>query len=322
MAGILVIAEHLRGALSPATGEIIGLARTLKGRIGGPVTVALISDRPQDLAAGLALEGVDEVLLVTAPSSHFDAATYEEAACRIAADLMPRLILIGHGVNGMSYGPSVAVRLGGGFVSDAIGLDASSGPLTVTRGGYGNKVLTTLTLASGALATVMVRGGSAKAPAPVQAVSMRDYAVDFSGIADLTSQHVDYLDPPPSDIDINKAEFILSIGRGIQDEKNIERFRMLAERLGATLGCSRPLADAGWLPKAHQVGLSGKMAQNCKLYIALGISGAVQHLHGMKHVETIIAINTDRNAPIYNVATYGACLDVFEFADALERTCN
>ena len=87
-------------------------------------------------------------------------------------------------------------------------------------------------------------------------------------------------------------------------------------------GCSRPVADSGWLPKAHQVGQSGTIASSCKLYIALGISGAVQHLAGMKHVETIIAVNTDANAPIFNVAHYGATMDIFELAEALERELN
>jgi electron transfer flavoprotein alpha subunit len=132
-------------------------------------------------------------------------------------------------------------------------------------------------------------------------------------------RHVGFEEAPASDVDIGKAEFILSIGRGIQDEKNVPRFAELAKKLGATLGCSRPVADSGWLPKPHQVGLTGKVAGNCKFYLALGISGAVQHLHGMKHVETIIAINTDANAPIFNVATHGCALDVFAFADALER---
>jgi electron transfer flavoprotein alpha subunit len=132
------------------------------------------------------------------------------------------------------------------------------------------------------------------------------------------SEHLEFIEAPSSGVDIAKAEYILSIGRGIQEDKNVARFVQLAEKLGFTLGCSRPVADSGWLHKAHQVGLTGKVAANCKLYVALGISGAVQHLHGMKHVETIIAINTDAHAPIFNVASYGSTLDVFAFADAIE----
>jgi electron transfer flavoprotein alpha subunit len=321
MSGILVIAEHLRGTLSAQTGEVIGLARDVKARLGGPLRVAVISDRPDRFHADLALEGVDEVLCVPAPGEDFDAAIYTEATVRIAMETQPRLVMIGHSVNGMGYAPAAAVRLGGSFVSDTFAVEAEGGRLTASRGGYGNKVLARLDLTGHCVSTLMIRGGSAKAPASDGVAPARTFSVDFSAIAATTAQHADYVDPP-ADVDITKAEFILSVGRGIQDEKNIERFRALADRLGATFGCSRPIADSGWLPKAHQVGLSGKVAQNCKLYVALGISGAVQHLHGMKHVETIVAINTDRNAPIYNVASYGAAIDLFEFADALEKSFN
>jgi electron transfer flavoprotein alpha subunit len=320
MGGILVVAEHLRGQLSAQTGEVIGLAGELKASLGGPLVVAVIGEDPARFHAQLALEGVDEVLAVPGPE-HFDPAAYEEAAHRLALEARPRLVMLGHSVNGMGFGPALAVRLGGSFVSDAFGVEAEGGRLLALRGGYGNKVLTRIDISGACVTTLMLRGGSAKPP-PAGSAPLRLVPLDLQAAAAHAAEHRDYVDPPPADVDITKAEFILSVGRGIQDEKNIERFRALAERLGATFGCSRPIADSGWLPKAHQVGLSGKVAQNCKLYIALGISGAVQHLHGMKHVETIVAVNTDRNAPIYNVATYGAAIDLFALADALEKEFN
>lgn len=320
MGGILVIAEHLRGGLSPQTTEVIGLASELKARIGGPLLVAVIAENPAGHHAELALEGVDEVLAVPTVE-HFDPAIYEEVTVRLALDLKPRLVMLGHSVNGMGFGPAVAARLGGSFVSDAFGVEVEGGRLFALRGGYGNKVYAKLDIADNCITTLMLRGGSGKPP-PAGAAPVRTVSIDLGAAGNLAAEHKDYIDPPVADVDISKAEFILSVGRGIQDEKNVERFRALAERLGATFGCSRPIADSGWLPKAHQVGLSGKVAQNCKLYVALGISGAVQHLHGMKHVETIVAVNTDRNAPIYNVATYGASVDLFELADALEKEFN
>ncbi len=121
------------------------------------------------------------------------------------------------------------------------------------------------------------------------------------------------------DVDMTAAEFILSIGRGIGEEAKVPQFRELADAVGATLGCSRPIADAGWLPKSRQVGQSGKTASACKLYIAMGVSGAIQHLAGMKHVSTIVAVNTDAEASIFTVATYGIVGDVFEIAEELRR---
>jgi len=323
MNDILVIAEHLRGELSGQTGEVISLALQIKSQLGGRLCVAVISSDPTPFYAGVGFDGVDEVLSVSGTTDHFDAAVYEEAAFCLALEVKPRLVMVGHSVNGMGFGPALAARLGGSFASDVFDIDVIDGEIFVTRGGYANKVLTRLNFSRSCVTTLMVRSGSAKVPAlAVDAPPVRTVTVNFEPLAAALASHEGYVDPPAADVDITKAEFILSIGRGIQDEKNIDRFRALAEKLGATFGCSRPIADSGWLPKAHQVGLSGKVAKNCKLYIALGISGAVQHLHGMKHVDTIIAINTDRNAPIYNVATYGAALDLFEFADALERGFN
>jgi len=240
MSGILVIAEHLRGALSVQTGEAIGLARDVKARLGGPLRVAVISDKPDRFHADLALDGVDEVLCVPAPDEDFDAAIYTEATVRIALETQPRLVMIGHSVNGMGYGPAVAVRLGGSFVSDAFAVEADGGRLTASRGGYGNKVITRLDLGGHSVSTLMIRGGSAKAPAGDGLAPARTFPVDFSAIAAATAQHAEYVDPPAADVDITKAEFILSVGRGIQDEKNIERFRALAERLGGDIRLLAP----------------------------------------------------------------------------------
>jgi electron transfer flavoprotein alpha subunit len=120
-----------------------------------------------------------------------------------------------------------------------------------------------------------------------------------------------------NDIDITTVDFIMSIGRGIGEETNVEQFRELAETAGATLCCSRPIADAGWLPKSRQVGQSGKVVGSCKLYVALGISGSIQHMAGMKHVPTIVAVNTDPSASIFTIAKYGIVADIFDFEEEL-----
>jgi len=136
--------------------------------------------------------------------------------------------------------------------------------------------------------------------------------------ATANSSHVEFIEPPATgDVDITQAEFMLSIGRGIAEEDNVEQFSELADAVGATLGCSRPIADSGWLPKSRQVGQSGKVVAACKLYLALGISGSVQHQAGMKHVDNIIAVNTDPEASIFSIARYGIVGDIFEIADEL-----
>jgi electron transfer flavoprotein alpha subunit len=122
-----------------------------------------------------------------------------------------------------------------------------------------------------------------------------------------------------SDIDITTVDFIMSIGRGIGEETNVEQFRELAEEAGATLCCSRPIADAGWLPKSRQVGQSGKVVGSCKFYVALGISGSIQHMAGMKHVPTIIAVNSDPSASIFTIAKYGILGDIFDFEEEMRN---
>jgi electron transfer flavoprotein alpha subunit len=318
MSGILIVAEHSRGILADLSSEMIGAALAVKDTLGGPLRVLVAGDRPDDFVAALDRPGVDEIVLARTDNAHFDAAVYEEATFAAAVRYEPALILIGHSASGGSFAPAVAVRLGSGFAADVFGLTFDETGLRATRAGFDNKVNVTLDFPEKSIVVLTVRGAAFKASEGVGGA--RAVPLEIS-LDDVTGRylHQGFDEAPSSDVDIGKAEFILSIGRGIQDEKNVPRFVALAERIGATLGCSRPVTDSGWLPKPHQVGLTGKVAGNCKLYIALGISGAVQHQHGMKHVETIIAVNTDANAPIYNIATYGCALDVFEFADALER---
>ena len=321
MAGILVVAEHFDGTLRDVSLEMIGAATEMKAGLGGPLAVLVIGHEPEALAAAANRAGVDEIVTVALPEPHFDPALYEEAVCAVAEERQARLVLIGHTAAGMAFGPAVAGRLGSGFASDVFGLTMDGGEVIASRGGYGGKVAMDLAFPEKPVIVLTLRGATFKAPAEDGSAAVVPFAVDAGAVSG-ASRHIDYLPAPPADVDIGKAEFILSVGRALGEDKNLPRFAALAERLGATLGCSRPVADSGWLPKAHQVGQSGTIAANCSLYIALGISGAVQHLAGMKHVDTIIAVNTDPEAPIFNVAHHGACVDIFELAEALEREFN
>jgi electron transfer flavoprotein alpha subunit len=321
MSGILIIAEHINGALRDITGEMIGAAASIKDAYGGPVNVAVISNDPETMSEEANLAGVDEIFTVKVSSAEFDAAVYEEVACQIGAETKPGLILFGHTVNGMACSSAVAARLGAGYASDVFGLEVEGSEIIATRSAYGNKVNLEMGFPGKGVVVLGLRGATFAIPEEKATAATTAKDIDISSLSG-TMTHVEYQEAPPSDIDISKADFIMSIGRGIQDKENLPRFEELAKRLGATFGCSRPIVDSGWLPKPHQVGQSGKVASNCKLYIALGISGAVQHQFGMKHVDTIIAVNTDPEAPIFNVATYGVNMDIFELADALERQFN
>lgn len=316
MSGILVVAEHKRGVLADISREAVAAAVGARAAVGGPVRVVVIGDDPARHAEKLNQPGVDEILTVTAGGSEFDAMLYEDAVAAVAAECQPALVLLGHSADGMALAPALAVRLGSGFAADVFDLGVDEQGLYALRCGFGNKVNMNLRFPDKPVVVVTLRGQTWKPSADAGGAAVKAFDC---GTLTPGYTHLEYIEPPEAGVDISKADFIFSIGRGIQDENNVARFAALADRIGATLGCSRPVADSGWLPKAHQVGLTGKVAGSCKLYIACGISGAVQHLHGMKHIETIIAVNTDPNAPIFNVASLGIIMDSLAFADALER---
>lgn len=321
MAGILIIAEHIDGAVRDITKESIGAAASIKDAIGGPVVVAVIGKDTAALADSVDLAGVDEILTIETPGNHFDPHIYEECAVQIGQAYKPDLILFGHTVNGMAVAAAFAARLGAGFASDVLALKSEGGALIATRGAYGNKLNLEVEFTGRNIVVLALRGATYPVPEGAGNAKKSAFNVDLGDAAE-KMQHTAYVDPPPSDIDISKAEYILSVGRGIQEKEHLPRFEKLADKLGFTFGCSRPIVDSGWLPKPHQVGQSGKVASVCKVYLALGISGAVQHLYGMKHVDTIVAVNTDPEAPIFNVATYGVCVDLFELTTELEKQFN
>ena len=190
--------------------------------------------------------------------------------------------------------------------------------LVAVREAYSNKVNQELTFTGKRVVTMTLRSATFDAPVGRGRAEISVFTPTFSSTSGRTI-HVGYEEVPETGKDISKAEILLSVGRGIGDEENLTRLECLADKLGATLACSRPVVDAGWLPKGCQVGQSGKIASNCKVYVALGISGAVQHLAGMKHVETVIAINKDPSAAIFNVAKFGVVSDLFEIVEALEQ---
>ena len=317
MAGILVVAEHASGTLTPISREMVTSAVNLKKDLGGKLYVVVLADGTDGLAKQANLDGVDVVVNVDLGSLHFDAACYEEAVVQAGRQYHPSVLLFGHTANGMACAPAVATRLGSGYASDVVDVQVAAGELVATKTAFGGRVNLELAFPNKEAVVLTVRGATFRASEAAGAADITTMKLDPAAIAG-RSQHLKYLEAPRADVDISKAAIILAIGRGIQEPENIPRFAKIAELLGVTLGCSRPFADAGLIPKAHQVGQSGSVASACKLYIAIGISGAVQHLYGMKHIDTIIAVNTDANAPIFNAATFGSTVDALEVANALD----
>lgn len=316
MAGILVIAEHRQGQLRPVTFEVIAAAAKLKQATGDTVAVAVLANDPGGFTPSLGVEGVDEIVTVAVPNVEFDPHVTQVALKALLEACSPSVILMAHSVDSWAVAPAFAAQTGIGFATDVFDFRIEDGELIATRAAYKEKTYVDLDFPGKKTVLLTIRSSVFK---PAEGTAQPAVtALDLPAI-DGATRHLGWKEPPASgSIDIPGAEIILSVGRGVGDETNIQEFADLADRLDATLGCSRPIADNGWLPKARQVGQSGKLAANCRLYIAMGISGAVQHQWGMKHVETIIAVNKDPDASIFSIAKYGVVGDMFEIARELK----
>ena len=316
MSGILVIAEQRRGELRPVSLELVAAAQGLR-REGDEVAVAILSDSPERFHGALSVAGVDEIVSVKVGAAEFDPDTFESAVGALIAARSPGVVLVAHSVDSFGFAAALAARLGLGFATDVFNAEHVAGELVATRGGYGQKVNVEVDFPGRSTVLLAIRANVFKSPE--QAASPR--VANFEPPAQQSrASSRDFIElSGGDDVDMSAAEFILTIGRGIGEEAKVAQFRELAETVGATLGCSRPIADAGWLPKSRQVGQSGKTASACKLYIAMGVSGAIQHLAGMKHVGTIVAVNSDAEASIFSVAKYGIVGDIFEIAEELRR---
>jgi electron transfer flavoprotein alpha subunit len=315
MSTILVIAEHRRNELRPVTFELISAAQGLKKTADDKVLVAVVGSQAETFTVALSMSGVDEILTIPAPVSEFDPDVYEAAVSALIEAKQPSVVLLPHSVDSLGYAATLASKAGYGFATDVFIVEYQGSDLVATRGGYNQKVNVEVDFPGKSIVVMTVRASVFK---PLEGSGSPTVSNFDIPVVQSRSQNKDFVElGGGNDIDITTVDFIMSIGRGIGEETNVEQFRELAETAGATLCCSRPIADAGWLPKSRQVGQSGKVVGSCKLYVALGISGSIQHMAGMKHVPTIVAVNTDPSASIFTIAKYGIVADIFDFEEEL-----
>ena len=306
---VLVVVEHVEGRVRDVTYELITAGRAL----GSPLAVVAIAKDPAALL--LDRQGVDEVIHARVPPADFENDAYQAALEAVIAERTPDIILLGHTVNSIGYGPAVAAKLGLGFASDVFAVRREGDDLVATRAFYGAKVHADLDFPDKARVMLLLRPTVWPAAAAGGSPTVSEVQVTAPTSR---ARHNQFVAAEKSDVDIAGAEFLLAIGRGIGDKEKLATFEQLARKMGATLAVSRPLVDAGWVPSARQVGQSGKTVKP-KVYLAMGISGAVQHLAGMKASGTIIAVNTDPEAAIFGTAHYGAVVDLFEVAEELQK---
>ncbi|AMY11175.1 Electron transfer flavoprotein large subunit [Luteitalea pratensis] len=310
---ILVIAEHNAGQVHRSTWEAIAAAQAL----GQPVSVVVAGHDIAAIGAALAEAQVTQVLVVEhAALADYTADAYVAALAEVVGATAPSLVLAAHTYQARDFMPTLATRCGRGLVSDCVAVGADAESFRFTRPVFQARLLADVlavgaaphfaTLQAGAVRADAVQKGSA--PVSAQAVSLDTAAVRQRP------------EPPFKEskqaVDLTAAERIVSVGRGIKGPEHLDMVRQLAEALGAELAASRPICDNGWLPMDRQIGSSGQTVAP-RLYLALGISGAIQHVVGMKGARTIVAINKDPEAPIFEIADYGIAGDLFEIVPAL-----
>lgn len=318
MSEILVLAEHRQGVLRDVTFEMLGLARGLAREAGWTVSALVLGAEPGEPAAKLATLA-DRVLLVQdGELGDYDAECYLPAVQSVLARRRPALILVGHTAQGMDLAPALGARLGLPLVTDCLALRRAADGFVAVRQIYGGKLNAELTLKPAASVLATVRPGCF--PGAPQA----DRSAEQEALAAPTWEGrrarrlLGYAGATAEDVDVAAADILVSVGRGVGKPENMSAVQAFADAIGATLCCSRPVADKGWLPKSRQVGTSGKVVRP-KLYLAFGISGAYQHVAGMRNAETIIAVNRDPAAPIFEVAHYGIVGDMFEVLPQLQQ---
>ena len=310
---VMVLAEHIGKQISDGTYELIGAARGLAAALGGSTEVVLLG--PRDLVAQLG--GADAVVSVDHPElAEYLPEAYEQALLEVLAQRSPRLLLMSNGTAGLDLGAAVAVRWEAPLAPYVTGLAVEGGTVVATAAVMGGKVLAELEL-PGDRAVATVVGGAF--PAAAGHGDGTPTVVDVAppaGLDSLRTSLREVTEPQGGDVDITAADLLVSVGRGIESKDNVELVAELGDVLGVPLAASRPVVDAGWLPKTRQVGKSGLKVKP-KAYLAFGISGAPEHLEGMRDADLIVACNTDPGAPIFDVAHYGTTVDLFDLVPAL-----
>jgi electron transfer flavoprotein alpha subunit len=312
---IVVIAEQRDGKLNRASWEAVAAAQ----QAGGPVTVVVPGGSVASVASDLAAADAKEVVALEAAAlEQYTPDGYVAALAALIGELSPELVLLPHTYQTRDFAPALAARLGRALITDCVAIKADGGTRAFVRPMFQGKLSADVSPEGPTphLATIQIgayRGDAVKrgaAGAPVRTVAAK---LDASAIRQ--KPETPFKEAKQA-VDLSQAERIVAIGRGIKGQEHVALAQKLASALGAEVAASRPICDAGWLPMDRQIGSSGQTVAP-KLYLALGISGAIQHVVGMKGARTIVAINKDAEAPIFEVADYGIVGDLFEVVPAM-----
>lgn len=313
---ILVVMEQRGGAWNRMSFETLAAGQQLAADLGGVASAAILGNAVETITAEVASKKLERVYAVEHPLlENYTADGFTAALEQLIRKVQPAFVLFPHTYQVRDFAPKLATRFNQVLISDAVGIRNESGPVFVRQ------------LFQGKLNADVKPGGPAPFFVSIQAGAFRAEQVQegtaqvekFAPQIEAASIRTKPLEPfreSARAVDLTAAEIIVSVGRGIKEKDNIGIVEELARALGGEMAASRPICDSGWLPMERQVGSSGQTVSP-KVYLAVGISGAIQHLVGMKGSKTIIAINKDSNAPIFEVADYGIVGDLFEVVPAL-----
>ena len=306
---IYVVIEHLQGQVADISYIMLAAARDLAQETSGQVVGVLLGHNAQDLANSLS---ADSILYAGHPAlAEFTSDAYQKTVASLIGEKEPRVVLFGNTSIGSDVASVLSARLSLPIISSCVQI--SGGKLTSQI--CGGKIMAECELDEATTLVTIIPGGY-KTEQGQSETTPEVTSFDPPTLDDLRVTLKEYIEPEAGDVDISKESILVSVGRGIQTEDNIELAEELAEFLGGTVCSSRPIVDQGWLPTSRMVGKSGQTVKP-KLYLAMGISGAPEHVEGMADSEMIVAINMDPNAPIFDIATYGVEFDFFDLIDPL-----
>jgi electron transfer flavoprotein alpha subunit len=317
MSEIFVVVEHRLGEIRDITYEMLWKAGDLADKLSHSVTAVLLGHEVNTLAEDLSDRANKIIVCDDERLKNFSADLYKEVIAGLIAESEAALILIGSTSWGTELAPCLSVKTGLPLATDCIDIMHENGTFKAQRQMYNGKIFANVSFAQSAGCIVTVRSGVF----PKDKIGDRQaqkVQKDLPQIeAKAAKQFIEFVETAAGDVDITQAELLVSIGRGIGEEENIAIVKELAEALNGVVSCSRPVVDKNWLPKYLQVGTSGKSVSP-KVYVAVGISGAFQHMAGVSGAGTIIAVNKDPKAPIFRTAHYGIVDDLFKIVPVLK----
>lgn len=316
---ILVLIDHTDGQPRNASLEAVACAQQLSKKTGSPVSALILGDGLSNVAESLAQYELAKVITIEEPALRdYRPETHCTALTQVLSGEQSRLLIMAHTYQNLDLAPRLAARLKAALVSDCVGFRMEGTEPIFVRQMFRNKLHADVRVKSGAPWLVSLQSGAFSADDAIRGTAERQSkSVDLSGTP-IQRQLLEKVGGTRDAVDLSKAEVIIGVGRGIKKEENLGLIRELAAALGAEIGASRPVVDSDWLERDRQIGSSGQSVSP-KLYIAAGISGAIQHIVGIKNSGCIVAINTDPNAPIFNVANYGIVGDLTEIVPALTK---